>query len=67
MNDLGSEAAALKQWLSDVALPQWWEDGADHMRGIRSISARSSMFCARIAERARTQQSAQRQRQDRTH
>src|SRR4051812_35909106 len=33
MNDLGSEAAALKRWLFDVALPLWWEDGADHSRG----------------------------------
>ena len=27
------EAAALKHWLFDVALPLWWEDGADHIRG----------------------------------
>jgi mannose/cellobiose epimerase-like protein (N-acyl-D-glucosamine 2-epimerase family)/glycosyltransferase involved in cell wall biosynthesis len=33
MNDLGNEAAALKHWLFDVALPMWWEDGADHIRG----------------------------------
>ena len=33
MNDLGSEAAALKHWLFDVALPLWWEHGADHSRG----------------------------------
>jgi mannose/cellobiose epimerase-like protein (N-acyl-D-glucosamine 2-epimerase family)/glycosyltransferase involved in cell wall biosynthesis len=33
MNDLVSEAAALKHWLFDVALPLWWEDGADHIRG----------------------------------
>ena len=33
MNDLGNEAAALKHWLFDVALPLWWEDGADHIRG----------------------------------
>jgi len=33
MNDLGNEAAALKHWLFDVALPLWWEDGADRIRG----------------------------------
>jgi mannose-6-phosphate isomerase len=33
MNDLGNEAAALKHWLFDVALPLWWKDGADHIRG----------------------------------
>jgi len=33
MNDLGSEAAALKHWLFDVALPLWWEHGADHSGG----------------------------------
>jgi mannose/cellobiose epimerase-like protein (N-acyl-D-glucosamine 2-epimerase family)/glycosyltransferase involved in cell wall biosynthesis len=33
MSDLVAEAAALKHWLFDVALPLWWEDGADHIRG----------------------------------
>jgi mannose/cellobiose epimerase-like protein (N-acyl-D-glucosamine 2-epimerase family)/glycosyltransferase involved in cell wall biosynthesis len=33
MSDLVGEAAALKHWLFDVALPLWWEDGADHIRG----------------------------------
>ena len=33
MIDLGNEAAALKHWLFDVALPLWWEHGADHIRG----------------------------------
>jgi mannose/cellobiose epimerase-like protein (N-acyl-D-glucosamine 2-epimerase family) len=33
MSDVASEAAALKRWLFDVALPLWWEYGADHMQG----------------------------------
>src|SRR6266446_4258093 len=33
MSDVASEAAALKRWLFDVALPLWWKDGADHVRG----------------------------------
>jgi len=33
MSDLVGEAAALKHWLFDVALPLWWEHGADHSRG----------------------------------
>lgn len=31
--DLGSEAAALQNWLFDEGLPLWWRDGADHTRG----------------------------------
>ena len=33
MSDVASEAAALKRWLFDVALPLWWEDGADRVGG----------------------------------
>jgi mannose-6-phosphate isomerase len=33
MSDAVSEAAALKRWLFDVALPLWWEYGADRMQG----------------------------------
>ena len=33
MSDVASEAAALKRWLFDVALPLWWKDGADRVRG----------------------------------
>jgi mannose/cellobiose epimerase-like protein (N-acyl-D-glucosamine 2-epimerase family)/glycosyltransferase involved in cell wall biosynthesis len=33
MTDLETEAGALKQWLFEVALPLWWEDGADRIRG----------------------------------
>jgi mannose/cellobiose epimerase-like protein (N-acyl-D-glucosamine 2-epimerase family) len=33
MSDLGGETAALKHWLFDVALPRWWEHGADRTRG----------------------------------
>jgi mannose/cellobiose epimerase-like protein (N-acyl-D-glucosamine 2-epimerase family)/glycosyltransferase involved in cell wall biosynthesis len=33
MRDVVSEAAALRRWLFDVALPLWWEDGADRVRG----------------------------------
>ena len=33
MRDAVSEAAALKQWLFDDALPLWWADGADRARG----------------------------------
>jgi mannose-6-phosphate isomerase len=33
MSDVASEAAALKRWLFDVALPLWWEQGADRVRG----------------------------------
>jgi mannose/cellobiose epimerase-like protein (N-acyl-D-glucosamine 2-epimerase family) len=33
MSDAASEAAALKRWLFDVALPLWWEYGADRVHG----------------------------------
>src|SRR5439155_23429205 len=33
MSDVASEAAALKRWLFDVALPLWWQHGADRVRG----------------------------------
>src|SRR5262249_3977170 len=33
MSDVASEAAALKRWLFDVALPLWWKDGADRVGG----------------------------------
>jgi mannose/cellobiose epimerase-like protein (N-acyl-D-glucosamine 2-epimerase family) len=33
MSDVASEAGALKRWLFDVALPLWWEQGADHTHG----------------------------------
>jgi mannose/cellobiose epimerase-like protein (N-acyl-D-glucosamine 2-epimerase family)/glycosyltransferase involved in cell wall biosynthesis len=33
MSDLAAEAAALNQWLFDVALPLWWQQGADRVRG----------------------------------
>jgi len=33
MSDVASEAAALKRWLFDVALPLWWEKGADRVHG----------------------------------
>jgi mannose/cellobiose epimerase-like protein (N-acyl-D-glucosamine 2-epimerase family)/glycosyltransferase involved in cell wall biosynthesis len=33
MSDVASEATALKRWLFDVALPLWWKDGADRVRG----------------------------------
>jgi mannose/cellobiose epimerase-like protein (N-acyl-D-glucosamine 2-epimerase family)/glycosyltransferase involved in cell wall biosynthesis len=34
MNDaMSEEAAGLRQWLFDVALPLWWKVGADHDRG----------------------------------
>jgi mannose/cellobiose epimerase-like protein (N-acyl-D-glucosamine 2-epimerase family) len=33
MSDVASEVGALKRWLFDVALPLWWKDGADHVRG----------------------------------
>jgi mannose/cellobiose epimerase-like protein (N-acyl-D-glucosamine 2-epimerase family) len=33
MSDVASEAAALKHWLFDAALPLWWKDGADRVRG----------------------------------
>src|SRR5258708_7138244 len=33
MSDVVSEAAALRRWLFDEALPLWWEDGADRVRG----------------------------------
>jgi mannose/cellobiose epimerase-like protein (N-acyl-D-glucosamine 2-epimerase family)/glycosyltransferase involved in cell wall biosynthesis len=33
MSDLASEAAALRRWLFDVALPLWWEVGADRVNG----------------------------------
>lgn len=33
MSDLAGEAAALRRWLFDVALPLWWEVGADRVNG----------------------------------
>jgi mannose/cellobiose epimerase-like protein (N-acyl-D-glucosamine 2-epimerase family)/glycosyltransferase involved in cell wall biosynthesis len=33
MSDLAGEAAALRRWLFDVALPLWWKVGADHADG----------------------------------
>ena len=33
MSDLAGEAAALRCWLFDVALPLWWTVGADHVNG----------------------------------
>jgi len=33
MSDVASEAAAFKRWLFDVALPLWWEKGADRVHG----------------------------------
>jgi mannose/cellobiose epimerase-like protein (N-acyl-D-glucosamine 2-epimerase family) len=33
MSDVASEAAALQRWLFDVALPLWWNDGADRVGG----------------------------------
>ena len=33
MSDVASEAAALKRWLFDVALPLWWKEGADRVGG----------------------------------
>jgi len=33
MSDVASEVTALKRWLFDVALPLWWRDGADRVRG----------------------------------
>jgi len=33
MTDLAGEAAALNRWLFDAALPLWWQEGADRVRG----------------------------------
>jgi mannose/cellobiose epimerase-like protein (N-acyl-D-glucosamine 2-epimerase family)/glycosyltransferase involved in cell wall biosynthesis len=33
MSDLAGEAAALRRWLFDVALPLWWKVGADRVNG----------------------------------
>jgi mannose/cellobiose epimerase-like protein (N-acyl-D-glucosamine 2-epimerase family)/glycosyltransferase involved in cell wall biosynthesis len=33
MRDVVSDAAALRRWLFDDALPLWWKDGADRVRG----------------------------------
>jgi mannose/cellobiose epimerase-like protein (N-acyl-D-glucosamine 2-epimerase family)/glycosyltransferase involved in cell wall biosynthesis len=33
MSELASEAAALRRWLFDEALPLWWKDGTDRIRG----------------------------------
>jgi mannose/cellobiose epimerase-like protein (N-acyl-D-glucosamine 2-epimerase family) len=33
MSELHDEAAALRRWLFDVALPLWWEVGADRAHG----------------------------------
>ena len=31
MSDAANEAAALKRWMFDAALPLWWEQGADRV------------------------------------
>jgi mannose/cellobiose epimerase-like protein (N-acyl-D-glucosamine 2-epimerase family) len=33
MNDIDAESAALRAWLMDIALPFWWERGADRISG----------------------------------
>jgi mannose/cellobiose epimerase-like protein (N-acyl-D-glucosamine 2-epimerase family) len=33
MSDLNGEVAALRRWLFDIALPLWWDVGADRVRG----------------------------------
>jgi mannose/cellobiose epimerase-like protein (N-acyl-D-glucosamine 2-epimerase family)/glycosyltransferase involved in cell wall biosynthesis len=33
MSEVVREATALRNWLFDEALPLWWEDGADRVRG----------------------------------
>ena len=33
MSDASKEAAALRRWLLDVALPLWWDVGADRVGG----------------------------------
>ena len=33
MSDLAAEAAALNHWLFDAALPLWWQQGGDRVRG----------------------------------
>lgn len=33
MSEVAAEAAELKRWLFDAALPLWWEQGADRIRG----------------------------------
>src|SRR6266852_1419707 len=33
MSEFASEAAAVRRWLLDVALPLWWEVGGDRVRG----------------------------------
>jgi mannose/cellobiose epimerase-like protein (N-acyl-D-glucosamine 2-epimerase family) len=33
MNGIAGETAKLKRWLFDVALPLWWNDGADRVGG----------------------------------
>ena len=33
MSAVASEAGALRRWLFDVALPLWWNEGADHVEG----------------------------------
>ena len=33
MSDFATEATALRRWLFDAALPLWWENGADQVRG----------------------------------
>jgi len=33
MSHVATEAAALKRWLFDAALPLWWEQGADRVQG----------------------------------
>ena len=33
MSDLAGEAAALRRWLFDIALPLWWRLGADRVQG----------------------------------
>jgi mannose/cellobiose epimerase-like protein (N-acyl-D-glucosamine 2-epimerase family) len=33
MSEVATEAAALKRWLFDMALPLWWKKGADRVGG----------------------------------
>jgi mannose/cellobiose epimerase-like protein (N-acyl-D-glucosamine 2-epimerase family) len=33
MSDVANQAAAVKRWLFDVALPLWWKEGADRIGG----------------------------------
>jgi mannose/cellobiose epimerase-like protein (N-acyl-D-glucosamine 2-epimerase family) len=33
MSELVNETAALRRWLSEAALPLWWQTGVDRCRG----------------------------------